>query len=57
MAGSGDPAGIRLLYASMLAVEPAAVMIGKMADFHNIRRVMGRIHRKKQKHAELGEAG
>jgi len=56
MAGSGDPAGIRLLYASMLAVEPAALMIGKMADFHNIRRVMDRIQRKKQKHAELGEA-
>ena len=56
IAGSGDPAGIRLFYASMLAVQPAAVMIGKMADFHNIRRVMDRIHRKKQKHAELGEA-
>jgi hypothetical protein len=56
MAGSGDPAGIRLLYASMLAVQPATVMIGKMADFHNIRRVMDRIHVKKQKHAELSEA-
>ena len=56
MAGAGDPVGIRLLYASMLAVEPATVMIGKMADFRNIRRVMDRIHNKKQKHAEMGEA-
>ncbi len=56
MAGSGDPAGIRLLYASMLGVQPAAVMIGKLADFRNIKRVMDRIHKKKKTHSELSEA-
>ncbi len=56
MAGSGDTAGVRLLYASMLAVQPATVMIGKMADFHNIKRVMDRIHNRKKAHAPLSDA-
>ncbi len=56
MAVSGDPAGIKLLYASMLAVQPAALMIGRMADFHNINRVMDRITNKKESHAEISEA-
>ena len=56
MACSGDPPGIRLLYASMLAVQPATVMIDKMADFHNIRRVMDRIQRKKESGENLSEA-
>ena len=48
MAASGDPAGIKLLYASMLAVQPAAVMIDRMADFRNINRIMDRITKKKK---------
>lgn len=56
MAGSKDPAGIRLLYASMLAIQPATVMVGKMADFRNIKRVMDRIIKKKNSTAPLSEA-
>ncbi len=56
MASSGDPAGIKLLYASMLAVQPATVMIEKMADFANVKRVMDRIQNKKTKQAALSEA-
>ena len=56
MAGANDPAGIKLLYASMLAIQPATVMIGKMADFHNIRRVMDRIDKKRNSHVTLSEA-
>lgn len=56
MAGKGEPEGIKLLYASMLAVQPATVMIGKMADFHNVKRVMDRIHNKKTANAHLSEA-
>ncbi len=56
MAGSGDLAGARLLYASMLAVQPATVMIDKLADFRNIRRVMDRIHSRRKAHTALTEA-
>ncbi len=56
MAGSGDQAGIRLLYASMLAVQPAAIMIGKMADFPNVRRVMERVRMRRESNAEITEA-
>jgi hypothetical protein len=56
MAGSSEMSGIRLLYASMLAVKPAAVLVEKMAGFPNVRRMMGRITRKKAAHAELSES-
>ncbi len=56
MAASGDPAGIKLLYASMLAIQPVAVMIGKMADFRNVNRMMDRIGRKKEAHTGMSEA-
>jgi hypothetical protein len=46
MAVSGKPAGIKLLYAGLLAVPTTEALVLELADFKNIRRVMERISRK-----------
>jgi len=43
MASSGEPAGMILLYSSLLAVPPNVVLAGELGGFRNTKRVMERI--------------
>ncbi len=56
LAAEGDPAGIRLMNALMLAIPPEETIVGELADFPNVMRVMDRINRKEQTGGRLRES-
>lgn len=43
LAAEGEFAGLKLLYAALLALPPAEVMVAELVEFKNVKRVMGRI--------------
>ena len=43
LAAGGEPAGLRLMYAALLAVPSIEVLVEEMGDFPNVRRLMERI--------------
>jgi len=52
LAMAGEPAGLKLIYAALVAFPPAEVLIASLVDFRNVRRVMAQIERKER----LGKA-
>lgn len=56
LAASGDVAGIRLMFAALVAVPPPAVLIKDLIDFSSVRRVMGRIKKEEKSGRELKES-
>lgn len=56
LAASGEQAGLRLIYASLLSVPPAESLVEKVLSFKNVRRVMRRIEIKKLSGRQLKES-
>ena len=56
LALAGEPAAVRLLYCALIAVPPTPVLVGRLAGFTSLRRVMERIARTRQLGAPPGES-
>ena len=56
MAGAGEPAGLKLLYASLLAVPPADAMVTDLVEFRNVKRAMAAIAKKERSQRALKES-
>jgi len=56
LATAGEPIGLKLVYASLLAIPPAEVLVSGLVEFRNVRRVMARLARKEEAGAPLKES-
>jgi hypothetical protein len=56
LAAEGEGAGLKLLYAALLALPPAETMVTELVEFRNVKRVMARIARKEKSGAALKES-
>jgi hypothetical protein len=56
LAAVGEAAGLRLMYAALLAVPSIEMFVEDMGDFPNVRRLMERIAKKKQTGVEVKES-
>jgi hypothetical protein len=56
MATEGELAGLKLLYAALLALAPAETMVTELVEFKNVKRVMRHIAIKEKSGRELTEA-
>jgi hypothetical protein len=56
LAAAGEPAGLKLMYASLLAIPPAETLVSQLDEFRNVRRVMAHITRKEKTGKPLKES-
>lgn len=56
LAAEGEGAGLKLLYAALLALPPAESMVTELVEFKNVKRVMTRIARKERAGTALRES-
>lgn len=56
MAGAGEEAGLRLMYAVLLAIPRIADLVVKLVDFPNVSRLMERISKKSESGKKLRES-
>ena len=56
LAAEGEGAGLKLLYASLLALPPAEMMVTELVEFRNVMRVMARIALKEKAGGALKES-
>ncbi|RJR32246.1 MAG: hypothetical protein C4574_00190 [Candidatus Latescibacterota bacterium] len=56
LAVSGETAGLKLVYAALLAVPPAEHLVMELAEFRNVRRVMARIAAREKAGTPLRES-
>jgi hypothetical protein len=56
LAAGGDMAGLKLLYAALLTIPPAEIMVTEYVDFRNVKRVMAEIARKERSGKGLKES-
>jgi hypothetical protein len=56
LVAEGEGAGLKLMYAALLALPPAEAMVTELVEFRNVKRVMARIARKERAGVALKEA-
>jgi hypothetical protein len=56
LAADGEGAGLKLLYAALLALPPAETMVMELAEFRSVKRVMARIALKEKAGTALKES-
>ncbi|MBN1885370.1 MAG: hypothetical protein JW876_07605 [Candidatus Krumholzibacteriota bacterium] len=56
LAADGQDIGIRLLYAALLAVPPIEEIVGEMARFDNVLKVMSRLRKSRESGATIRES-
>jgi hypothetical protein len=56
LAVEGEGAGLKLLYAALLALPPAEMMVTELVEFRNVKRVMARIAHKEKTGDALKES-
>ncbi len=56
LAVEGEGAGLKLLYAALLALPPAETMVTELVEFRNVKRVMSAIARKERAGTALKES-
>lgn len=56
LAASGEPEGLKLMYALLLAVPPIEILIEELSDFRHVTRMMTRIYEKEAANKELMES-
>jgi hypothetical protein len=56
LAAEGEPAGLKLIYAALLAVPPAESMVAELAEFRNVKRMMAHIAVREKSGKELKES-
>ncbi len=56
LAAEGEGAGLKLLYAALLALPPAETMVAELVEFRNVKRVMTAIARKERAGTPLKES-
>jgi hypothetical protein len=56
LASEGEPAGIKLFYAALLAVPAAELMVTELVDFKNVKRLMARIAQREKAGKPLKES-
>jgi len=56
LAASGEAAGLRLLYAALLTIPPAEIMVIEFIEFKNVKRVMAQIASKERSGKPLKES-
>lgn len=56
LASEGEPAGIKLFFAALLAVPPAELMVAELVEFENVKRLMARIAQREKAGKPLKES-
>lgn len=56
LAAAGEPAGLKLVYASLLAVPPADTLVTELVEFRNVKRAMASIAKKEKSQRALKES-